>query len=212
MPRPGTWGKSGPDDGPGVVRDQCPGSSGWEPPLARYDFVEQFHALRRAVNPDDRGALERFDLWDAHMQFVRHVTLAGCDWSDLEACIGTIPAANASTAAARKKTAQTCLPHRHRLINSTSLLMNALLASVASTGTAGTVQNVVQHTFKECILLPAMTPLYEDIVLVKLWNKGGFLSADEIMAQGMLSFSELRNRPMLPRWFNFYGYDPNELK
>ena len=50
----------------GIIRDQCPGSSSWEPALASYDFVTQFHALR--VKITDPGALERFDLWDAHMQ------------------------------------------------------------------------------------------------------------------------------------------------
>ena len=47
--------------------------------------------------------------------------------------------------------------------------------------------------------------------VVKLWNYFSF-SADDLFAQGMLSFSELRNRPMLPRWFNFYGYNPEELQ
>lgn len=145
MPRPGTWGESGPDDGPGIIRNQCPGTSSWEPPLAHYDFVKQFHGLRNKIS--DRGALERFDLWDAHMQFARGVTIVGCDWSKLEACIDTIPPTNASTVAARRMAAQKCLSKREQLINSTTQLMNALLASVASSGTVGTVQNVMQHTF-----------------------------------------------------------------
>jgi hypothetical protein len=45
-----------------------------------------------------------------------------------------IPASNASTAAARKTAALKCLPAREELINSTSLLMNALLSSVSSAG------------------------------------------------------------------------------
>jgi hypothetical protein len=145
MPRPGTWGESGPDDGPGIIRDQCPGASSWEPSLSHYDFVKQFHGLRNKIS--NRGALERFDLWDAHMQFALHVTLVGCDWSKLEACINTIPPTNASTVAARRMAAQKCLSKREQLVNSTTQLMNALLASVASSGTVGTVQNVMQHTF-----------------------------------------------------------------
>jgi len=71
-------------------------------------------------------------------------------------------------------------------------------------------RNVEQHTFNECLLIPVMTPLFEDIIVVKLWNNYLFAS-DEILAQGMLSFSELRSRPMLPRWYNFYGYDIEEI-
>lgn len=145
MPRPGTWGKSGPDDGPGIIRDQCPGSSSWEPSLSHYTFVHRFHALRDRIS--DRGALERFDLWDAHMQFALQVTLVGCDWSKLEVCIAAIPPANASTPAAQRKMAQNCLSKREQLINSTGVLMNVLLDSVASSGTVGTVQNLMQHTF-----------------------------------------------------------------
>ena len=98
MPRPDTWGGGSPGiDGPGEIRDQCPGNSSWEPPLSRYDFVEQFHALRTQIT--DPGALSRFDLWDAHVEVARHQTLVGCDWNTLEWCIDGIPAENASSAA-----------------------------------------------------------------------------------------------------------------
>ena len=146
MPRPDTWGGGSPGiDGPGEIRDQCPGNSSWEPPLSRYDFIEQFHALRTQIT--DPGALSRFDLWDAHVQVARHQTLVGCDWNTLEWCIDGIPAENSSAAAARAAAAKKCLPSRVKLIDSTALLVNALLASVGSAGTIGSVQNLMQHTF-----------------------------------------------------------------
>eukprot|EP00928_Gymnodinium_smaydae_P060892 TRINITY_DN4477_c1_g4_i1.p1 TRINITY_DN4477_c1_g4~~TRINITY_DN4477_c1_g4_i1.p1 ORF type:complete len:1271 (+),score=262.51 TRINITY_DN4477_c1_g4_i1:2895-6707(+) len=58
--------------------------------------------------------------------------------------------------------------------------------------------------------IPAVTPLYEDTILVKLWHNNWF-SADELLAQGLISFSELRNNSLPPRWFNLYGWDPNEI-
>ncbi|CAD7964088.1 unnamed protein product [Amoebophrya sp. A120] len=76
--------------------------------------------------------------------------------------------------------------------------------------TTSVAKDVTQHTFNECLTMPAMTPLFEDILLIKLWNHVSF-GADELFAQGMLSFSELRNRSLLPRWFNFYGYNPDEI-
>jgi hypothetical protein len=72
-------------------------------------------------------------------------------------------------------------------------------------------KNVDQHTFNECITLPVVTPVFEDIILFKLWN-WNMMAADDLLAQGMLSFSKLRNAAMHPRWFNFYGYDPLEVR
>eukprot|EP00397_Hematodinium_sp_SG-2012_P002251 GEMP01002257.1.p1 GENE.GEMP01002257.1~~GEMP01002257.1.p1 ORF type:complete len:1429 (+),score=308.39 GEMP01002257.1:138-4424(+) len=71
-------------------------------------------------------------------------------------------------------------------------------------------KNVTQHTFNETIRLPVMTPVFEDTIVLKLWNFNA-LSPDDLLAQGLLSFSELRNKPMLPQWFNFYGWDPGEI-
>jgi len=53
--------------------------------------------------------------------------------------------------------------------------------------------------------------VYEDSILVKLWSVNPF-RADDLLAQGVLSFIELRNNPLQPaRWFNLYGWDPNEI-
>jgi len=72
-------------------------------------------------------------------------------------------------------------------------------------------KNVQQHTFNETILLPVVTPVFEDTIIIKLWNYFA-LSPDELLAQGLLSFSKLRNTPMNPQWFNFYGWNPEEIK
>ncbi|PFH33328.1 putative heat shock protein DNAJ pfj4 [Besnoitia besnoiti] len=66
------------------------------------------------------------------------------------------------------------------------------------------------HTFNECFRMPVVTPLPEDAILVKVWD-WNFMGADELIAVGRISFSELRTRQMLPRWFNLYGFDEGEV-
>lgn len=71
-------------------------------------------------------------------------------------------------------------------------------------------QQVKQYTFNETAQIPVITPLYEDTIIVKLWHSNWF-SSDELMAQGLMSFSELRNTSLAPRWFNLYGWNPDEI-
>ncbi|OEH76777.1 c2 domain-containing protein [Cyclospora cayetanensis] len=66
------------------------------------------------------------------------------------------------------------------------------------------------YTFNECFRIPVMTPVTEDTILIKIWD-WNFMSADELLAVGRISFSELRTRHILPRWFNFYGFDVGEI-
>ena len=73
-----------------------------------------------------------------------------------------------------------------------------------------TARNVVQYTFNETARIPVMTPVYEDTILVKLWSYTMF-GPDELLAQGFISFSEIRNAPLQPRWFNFYGWNTEEV-
>jgi hypothetical protein len=70
-------------------------------------------------------------------------------------------------------------------------------------------RNSSSFAYNEVARIPVMA-VFEDTVLVKLWNYN-FGSADALLAQGLLSFSELRNRPLLPRWFNFYGWNQEEV-
>jgi len=37
------------------------------------------------------------------------------------------------------------------------------------------------------------------------------MSPDELLAQGLISFSELRNNALSPQWFNLYGWDLTEV-
>jgi hypothetical protein len=71
-------------------------------------------------------------------------------------------------------------------------------------------KNSTSFAYNETARIPVMTPVFEDTVLLKLWNWNR-MSPDQLLAQGFLSFSELRNRPLLPRWFNFYGWNQDEV-
>jgi hypothetical protein len=71
--------------------------------------------------------------------------------------------------------------------------------------------NAAQYTWSERAVIPIETPVYEDTILIKLWHHGGALGSDELLAQGMISFSELRNNALPPRWYTFYGWDPDEI-
>ncbi|CAE7620239.1 OTOF [Symbiodinium sp. CCMP2592] len=73
-----------------------------------------------------------------------------------------------------------------------------------------TGKQVRQYTFNECLQIPVVTPVYEDTIILKLWSCNWF-SPDELLAQGLLSFSELRSHALPPRWFNLYGWDADEL-
>ena len=69
---------------------------------------------------------------------------------------------------------------------------------------------VPRYTYNETARIPVLTPVYEDTILVKLWTYNMF-SPDELLAQGFISFSELRNAPLKPTWFNFYGWNRDEV-
>ena len=56
---------------------------------------------------------------------------------------------SAAKAAARKVAAEQCVAVNKQLVSKASALMNALLATVETTGTIGSVENIMQHTFPE---------------------------------------------------------------
>eukprot|EP00928_Gymnodinium_smaydae_P013524 TRINITY_DN14930_c0_g1_i1.p1 TRINITY_DN14930_c0_g1~~TRINITY_DN14930_c0_g1_i1.p1 ORF type:complete len:1551 (-),score=396.30 TRINITY_DN14930_c0_g1_i1:68-4687(-) len=70
--------------------------------------------------------------------------------------------------------------------------------------------DVEQYTWNENARIPVQTPVYEDTILIKLWHHN-FMAPDELLAQGLVSFSELRNNALPPRWFCLYGWDPDEV-
>ncbi|XP_053992011.1 uncharacterized protein LOC128883542 isoform X2 [Hylaeus volcanicus] len=65
------------------------------------------------------------------------------------------------------------------------------------------------HSFNECFRIPVVTPVQQDAIILKLWD-WNFLTADELLAYGRLSFAELRSRPVTIRWFNFYAFVGND--
>jgi len=69
---------------------------------------------------------------------------------------------------------------------------------------------VKAFAFNECLQIPVRTPLYEDAIILKLWSAGWFTS-DILLAQGVISFSELRNKSLPPRWFPLYGWNVEEV-
>ncbi|CAL1157277.1 unnamed protein product [Cladocopium goreaui] len=73
--------------------------------------------------------------------------------------------------------------------------------------------DVEQYTWNECARIPVQTPVYEDTILIKLWSGGSALTMtpDSLLAQGLISFSELRNNSLPARWFCLYGWDPEEV-
>lgn len=70
--------------------------------------------------------------------------------------------------------------------------------------------NVNEYTFNSRMQIPVVTPLYEDTILIKLWTRN-WLSSDELLAQGLISFTELRNVGLEPRWFSLYGWNLEEI-
>eukprot|EP00929_Paragymnodinium_shiwhaense_P115403 TRINITY_DN8424_c0_g1_i1.p1 TRINITY_DN8424_c0_g1~~TRINITY_DN8424_c0_g1_i1.p1 ORF type:complete len:1795 (-),score=350.07 TRINITY_DN8424_c0_g1_i1:408-5792(-) len=72
------------------------------------------------------------------------------------------------------------------------------------------------HTinFDECFRIPVTTPLFADSIVIRIWDgrasyQQGF--QDQVIVQGRLSFSLLRMHAMTPKWFNFYGFNKEEV-
>lgn len=74
-----------------------------------------------------------------------------------------------------------------------------------------TASNVKQYTFNETLQIPVITPVYEDTIIIKLWRAPGYFWGSQLMAQGLVSFAELRNAELKPTWFNLYGWDSKEI-
>jgi len=72
-----------------------------------------------------------------------------------------------------------------------------------------TRENARSCTFNVKMTIPVETPLYQDTIILKLWNARW--GQHELMAKGLISFSELRNNALPPRWFNLYGWNRQEI-
>lgn len=86
------------------------------------------------------------------------LTLCKCAGNSSETCGGRCvievfgfdcEAGSAAKAAARKVAAEQCVDANKQLVSKAGALMNALLATVETTGTIGSVENIMQHTFPE---------------------------------------------------------------
>merc|ERR1719440_2350124 len=68
------------------------------------------------------------------------------------------------------------------------------------------------HTlaFDEAFRLPVSMPLFSDSIIIRVWDKKSWAS-DEIIVQGRLSFSLIRTHALMPKWFNFYGFNSEEV-
>ncbi|GAW82530.1 ferlin [Plasmodium gonderi] len=71
-------------------------------------------------------------------------------------------------------------------------------------------RNCVNYTFNECFKIPIATPILEDSIVIKIWD-WNFLSNDELLAVGVLSFNQIKNESLNPTWINLYGFHKNEM-
>ncbi len=85
-----------------------------------------------------------------------NVTLCNCRGNSSETCGGRCvlevfefdcDSDSTAKAAARKTAAEQCIGVNKQLVSASQQLMNALLATVETTGTIGSVENIMQHTF-----------------------------------------------------------------
>lgn len=72
-----------------------------------------------------------------------------------------------------------------------------------------TFKNTHSFSSDEGFRIPVVTPLFADSILIRVWDKKSW--GDDIIMQGRLSFSLLRMHAMQPKWFNFYGFDKEEV-
>ncbi|SBS86577.1 ferlin, putative [Plasmodium ovale curtisi] len=71
-------------------------------------------------------------------------------------------------------------------------------------------RNCTNYTFNECFKIPIATPILEDSIVIKIWD-WNFLSSDELLAIGVLSFNHIKNKAINPTWLNLYGFHKNEI-
>ncbi|KAF8822684.1 putative heat shock protein DnaJ pfj4 [Cardiosporidium cionae] len=60
------------------------------------------------------------------------------------------------------------------------------------------------HTFNECFRIPLITPIVEDDILIKLWEKTA-LNSDQLLANQVQKIFTY-----LHRWYNLYGFTKQE--
>ncbi|SBS88629.1 ferlin, putative [Plasmodium malariae] len=71
-------------------------------------------------------------------------------------------------------------------------------------------RNCTNYTFNECFKIPIATPILEDSIVIKIWD-WNFLTNDELLAIGVLSFNQIKNKSISPTWLNLYGFHKDEI-
>ncbi|EUT79080.1 hypothetical protein PFAG_05652 [Plasmodium falciparum Santa Lucia] len=71
-------------------------------------------------------------------------------------------------------------------------------------------RNCINYTFNECFKIPIATPILDDSIILKIWD-WNYLSNDELIAIGVLSFNQIKNECLNPTWLNLYGFHKKEF-
>ncbi|KAH8741035.1 heat shock protein DNAJ pfj4 [Cryptosporidium ryanae] len=71
-------------------------------------------------------------------------------------------------------------------------------------------RGVLDHNFNECIRFPVVTPIVEDIIVLKLWD--GSTKQPTLITQGKFSFAKVRSTIIPVRWYNFYGSSCSDIE
>ncbi|KAH7648876.1 hypothetical protein FG379_002346 [Cryptosporidium bovis] len=71
-------------------------------------------------------------------------------------------------------------------------------------------RGVLDHNFNECLRFPVVTPIVEDIIILKLWD--GSTKQPTLITQGKFSFAKVRSTIIPVRWYNFYGNSCSDIE
>jgi len=142
FPRPCNWNR-----GPGVIAiNRKP----WGQEKARYQFVEQFAALRPSVQ--GKGSLERFDWWLNQFRYTRAMAQLGCMRGELDALIKQIDDPNVSKPK-QEAALKEAMQRRRQLVPLLGDMVDHLLGTLNNSSEMGTIANVEQQSMLRTQLL-----------------------------------------------------------
>ncbi len=143
VPRPSDW-----IGGPGAYK---PDARPWKEVQADYDFVDELAAYREKIT--GMGNLERFDYWLHTFEFLRATAKMKCAWYDFDTAFEN---AKKEQDPKRKITLlrEKVLPLRVQLARTATVVIDAQLSTVTTTGAMGTLCNIEQQTFPRMLEKP----------------------------------------------------------
>lgn len=102
--------------------------------------------------------------------------------------------------------------HRCEHLGGGTQMFNPYVSVEFAGNTLSTPSAKDTHTLAcdEAFRLPVTMPLFSDSIIIRVWDKKSW-SSDQIIVQGRLSFSLIRTHALQPKWFNFYGFDKEEV-